>query len=134
MWRCTSARVGAARVRLRAAFALCTRAAEWRLSHAARRLAAAMPNLGVLQHGIAQLESALRRATPQRLATLGESVVRLSLGLAHLDPAAVLERGYAIARSPDGRVVREGASLRPGDPLELSFARGGAKVRVEKPH
>lgn len=130
----SSARVGAAGVRLRAAFASCTRTAEWRLSHAARRLAAAMPNLGVLQYGIAQLETALRRATPQRLAALGENVGRLSLGLAHLDPAAVLERGYAIARSPDGRVVRAGASLRPGDPLELSFARGGATVRVEKPH
>ena len=130
----SSARISAARVRLGAAFALCTRTAEWRLSHAARRLAAGMPNLGVLQHRIAQLETALRRATPQRLATLGENLTRLSLGLAHLDPAAVLERGYAIARRPDGSVVREGAALRQGDPLELSFARGGATVRVEKPH
>jgi exodeoxyribonuclease VII large subunit len=129
-----SARIGTARVRLGAAFALCTRTAEWRLAHAARRLAASIPNLGVLQHRIAQLETALRRATPQRLATLSENLTRLSLGLAHLDPAAVLERGYAIARRPDGSVVREGAGLRPGDPLELSFARGGATVRVEKPH
>jgi exodeoxyribonuclease VII large subunit len=130
----SSARISAARVRLGAAFAQCTRIAEWRLSHAARRLAAAMPNLGVLQHRIAQLETALRRATPQRLAALGENLTRLSLGLAHLDPAAVLERGYAIARRPDGSVVRASAALRPGDPLELSFARGGATVRVEKPH
>jgi exodeoxyribonuclease VII large subunit len=93
-----------------------------------------MPNLGVLQHRTAQLDAALRRATPQRLAALGENLMRLSLGLAHLDPAAVLGRGYAIARRPDGSVVRTSAALRPGDPLELSFARGGATVRVEKPH
>ena len=130
----SSARIGAARVRLVAAFALSTRAAEWRLSHAVRRLAAAMPNLGVLQHRIAQLESTLRHATPQRLAALGEHLARLSLGLAHLDPAAGLQRGYAIARRPDGSVVRTSAALSPGDPLELSFARGGATVRVEKPH
>ena len=130
----SSVRIGAARMRLGAALALCTRNAEWRLSHATRRLAAAMPNLGVLQHRTAQLETALRRATPQRLAALGENLTRLSLGLAHLDPAAVLERGYAIARRPDGSVVRASAALRPGDPLELSFARGGATVRVEKPH
>jgi exodeoxyribonuclease VII large subunit len=130
----SSMRIGAARMRLGAALALCTRNAEWRLSHATRRLAAAMPNLGVLQHRIAQLETALRRATPQRLAALGENLTRLSLGLAHLDPAAVLERGYAIARRQDGSVVRASAALRPGDPLELSFARGGATVRVEKPH
>jgi len=132
--RASSALIGAARQRLAAALALCTHNAEWRLSHATRRLAAAMPNLGVLQHRTAQLETALRRATPRRLAALGENLMRLSLGLAHLDPAAVLGRGYAIARRPDGSVVRTSAALRPGDPLELSFARGGATVRVEKPH
>src|ERR1035437_1846955 len=130
----SSVRIGAARMRLGAALALCARNAEWRLSHATRRLAAAMPNLGVLQHRTAQLETALRRATPRRLAALGENLMRLSLGLAHLDPAAVLGRGYAIARRPDGSVVRTSAALRPGDPLELSFARGGATVRVEKPN
>ncbi len=130
----SSARLGAARIRLGAAFAQCTRTAEWRLSHAVRRLAAAMPNLGVLQLGIAQLEYALRRAMPQRLAALGENLARLSLGLAHLEPAAVLERGYAIARRADGSVVRSSAALHAGEPLELAFAHGGATVRVEKPH
>ncbi|MGP1678610.1 MAG: exodeoxyribonuclease VII large subunit, partial [Burkholderiales bacterium] len=129
----SSARLGAARARLGAAFALCTRNAEWRLSHAVRRLAAAMPNLGVMQNRIGQLETALRRATPQRLAALAEKLARFSLGLDHLDPAAVLERGYAIVRRPDGSVVRTSAGLRSGDPLELSFARGSAAVRVEKP-
>jgi exodeoxyribonuclease VII large subunit len=132
--RASSALIGAARQRLVAAFALCTHNAEWRLAHATRRLAAVMPNLGVLQHRIGQLETALRRATPQRLAALAEDLARLSLGLAHLDPAAVLDRGYAIARTHDGSVVRDGAELHPGDSLELSFARGGATVRVDKPH
>ncbi len=130
----SSARLAAARARLGAAFALRTRDAEWRLSHAVRRLAAALPNLGVFQHRIDQLETALRRATPQRLTALAEQLARLSLGLAHLDPAAVLERGFAIARRPDGSVVRASAGLRSGDPLELSFAHGAATVRVEKPH
>jgi exodeoxyribonuclease VII large subunit len=129
----SSARLGAARARLGAAFALCTRNAEWRLSHAVRRIAAAMPNLGVLQHRIGQTETALRRATAHRLSALEEDLARLFLGLAHLDPAAVLERGYTIARTPDGSVVRTSAGLRAGDALELSFARGAAAVRVEKP-
>ncbi len=128
-----SARLGAARVRLIAALALCTRNAQWRLAHAVHRLAAAMPNLDVLRHEIVQLETALRRAASRQLTARAENLARLSLGLAHLDPAAVLERGYAIARRPDGSVVRASADLRPGDPLELTFARGTAGVRVEKP-
>ena len=130
----SSARLGAARVRLVAALALCTRNAEWRLAHAVRRLATAMPNLDVLRHKIVQLETTLRRASSRRLTARAEDLARLSLGLAHLDPAAVLERGYAIARRPDGSVVRTSAGLRAGDPLELTFARGTAAVRVEKPH
>ena len=130
----SAARLLAARVRLGAALALCARNAEWRLAHSVQRLTAAMPNLQMLQHQIVQLEAALRRATQQRLAALAEELARLSLGLSHLDPAAVLERGYAIARRPDGSVVRASAGLRPGDPLELSFARGATTVRVEKPH
>ena len=129
-----SARLDAARARLSAAFALGTRDAEWRLSHAVRRLTAAMPNLGLLQNKIGQLDIALRRATPQRLSMFAEYLARLSLGLGHLDPAAVLERGYAIARTADGGVVRSSAGLRAGDRLELSFARGAASVDVVKPH
>ena len=130
----SSLRIAVARTRLGAALALCLRNAERRLSHATRRLAAATPNLGVLQHRIAHFESALRAETPRRLAALAEYLARLSAGLAHLDPGAVLERGYAIARGPDGSVLRTSAALRPGDEIELTFARGGAAVRVEKPH
>jgi exodeoxyribonuclease VII large subunit len=129
----SAARLGAARVRLGAALALCARNAEWRLAQAAHRLAAAMPNLDVLRHKIAQLDTALRRAASRRMTERAEKLAHLSLGLAHLNPTAVLERGYAIARKPDGSVVRTSSGLRPGDALELTFARGAAAVRVEKP-
>jgi len=128
-----SARIATAHARIGAAFARCTRSAEWRLAHATRRLADAMPNLGVLQQQVAQLETALKRATPQRLARISEDLARLAFGLTHLDPRAVLQRGYAIARRTDGSVVRSSAALHTGDPLELAFAQGGAMVRVEKP-
>ena len=88
-----AARLGAARARLGAAFALHTRNAERRLAHASARLTATLPNLALHRHRLAQLHSALRRATPQRLAALADRLARLTLGLAHLDPAAVLERG-----------------------------------------
>lgn len=130
----SQARLGLAHARLGAAFALATRNAEWHLSHAVQRLAAARPKLLLLRQEIAQLKQALRRATARRLDGLHEDLARLSLGLAHLDPGAVLERGYAIARRPDGSVVRTSAGLQPNDLLELSFAHGAASVRVEKPH
>jgi exodeoxyribonuclease VII large subunit len=58
-------------------------------------------------------------------------IARAAQALAHLDPRAVLERGYAIARDAAGRVVRDGSATSVGAALELTFARGGAKARVE---
>jgi len=50
-----------------------------------------------------------------------------------LSPLAVLDRGYSIARAADGAVIRDAGSLKIGDPLRLTFARGAAAVRVEDP-
>jgi exodeoxyribonuclease VII large subunit len=51
-------------------------------------------------------------------------------GLAALDPFATLERGYAIVRGPDGRIVRDAASRSIGDQLEVRLARGALDVSV----
>ncbi len=50
-----------------------------------------------------------------------------------LSPLAVLQRGYAIARTvADGTVVRSAEDVAADQHLELLFARGSAKVRVEE--
>lgn len=48
-----------------------------------------------------------------------------------LSPQRVLERGYAIARDADGRVVRDAATLDIGGLVKLSFARGEADAEVK---
>ena len=62
---------------------------------------------------------------------------RLGLRAAHdalrtLSPAATLERGYAVARAPDGRIVRDAETLAPGDPLQVIVARGLVETSVER--
>jgi exodeoxyribonuclease VII large subunit len=47
-----------------------------------------------------------------------------------LNPQAVLERGYSIATDQRGNVVRDSASLKSGDTLDIRFARGSAQTRV----
>jgi exodeoxyribonuclease VII large subunit len=56
----------------------------------------------------------------------------LEARLAALDPRAVLERGYSIVRDEEGRVVRAANSLAHGELVEITFARGNARARVEK--
>jgi len=47
-----------------------------------------------------------------------------------LSPRGVLERGYCLARTPDGRLLRAAESLGVGDDVTLEFARGEADARV----
>jgi exodeoxyribonuclease VII large subunit len=60
---------------------------------------------------------------------------RLSHGaerLNGLSPLAVLDRGYSLTHQmPDGKIVKDSATLSVGDRLRITFARGKALCRVE---
>jgi exodeoxyribonuclease VII large subunit len=58
-------------------------------------------------------------------------LTRLHGHLRHLNPQAVLERGYSITQNAQGHVIRAGSDLKVGEALHLSFAKGAADVRVE---
>lgn len=47
-----------------------------------------------------------------------------------LDPAAVLQRGYAVVRQEQGGIVRSPAEVQPGDRLQLQLADGEVLVQV----
>ncbi len=102
--------------------------ARQRLDRLSERLAAGKPDPTALRERLARLRASLVRAWAthpdrNRLAALGAH-------LGHLNPRAVLERGYSITRDARGRVVRDGASLTEGERLDLTFAHGKASARV----
>jgi exodeoxyribonuclease VII large subunit len=55
---------------------------------------------------------------------------RCAVALRHLNPEAVLERGFAIVTTADNAVVQRSDALRVGDSLRIRFARGSARARV----
>jgi exodeoxyribonuclease VII large subunit len=60
---------------------------------------------------------------------------RLGLAAASLDalsPLAVLHRGYAIAQSADGRLLRDAASVKIGDQIDVRLAQGKLRSKVEQ--
>lgn len=89
------------------------------------------PRLAARRAEVRRLEAALataaRRGLDRRRAAFAQGVARLDA----LSPLRVLERGYALA-THDGRVIADAAAVRPGDRLELRFARGRAAVTVEE--
>lgn len=96
-----------------------------RLVHPSRRLEA--------QHGLlTQWQARLQRALQAQLQARQSALAACTRALGHLDPRAVLERGYSIVRDAQGGIVRDAAQLQTGQALELGFAQGSAQVRVEK--
>lgn len=58
------------------------------------------------------------------------TLARLAAQLDALSPLAVLARGYAIARGADGHVLRDAASLAPGDEVHVLLGSGSFDAAV----
>ncbi|MDP3537749.1 MAG: exodeoxyribonuclease VII large subunit [Azonexus sp.] len=118
--------------RLRLALRRQSEASQLRLSSIGQRFSTSRPHPKKLAEGLAHLQfrlnSQVRWQFSQQMAKLNS----LSSGLTQLDPNAVLARGYALAIGPDGRAVRDAATLTPGNLLKLSFARGSAQATVNQ--
>jgi exodeoxyribonuclease VII large subunit len=93
-----------------------------------RELGAPLPQAQRVDHALARWQRAAREGvhrTSERLAGLAQN-------LSHLNPQAVLERGYAIVEVSDGDIVQDAQQVREGDAVALTFARGGADARITR--
>ncbi len=117
--------------RLHRALLARTERAGLQLAALGRRQVSARPRPEKLAEQLGHLHFRLRNGSRFEISQHAGKLKSLASSLKQLDPHAVLERGYALAIGPDGRAVRDAASLRPGDPLRLSFARGTASATVD---
>jgi exodeoxyribonuclease VII large subunit len=100
------------------------------VSRLAHRLGAAVPDLDRLQREQGQLRARLLRAQQVGLDRRAERVARLHSHLVHLDPRQVLQRGYSIVTTEQGRIVRSSAEVQAGDAVRLEFGQGEAGARI----
>jgi len=98
----------------------------------AQRLAGVRPRSEQARDRLRLVNYRLASAVGQKISGCDAKLNALSASLIQLDPHAVLNRGYAIALGPDGRPVRNAASLQPGDALGLTFAMGSAVATVDQ--
>lgn len=98
----------------------------------ARRLAGGLSRrTRLLAERLARTGDRLQVAAQQRIERPRLRLERIAAQLVALDPTRVLQRGYAIARTSDGRVVRRRADLVPGQPFALLVGDGEIAARVE---
>jgi exodeoxyribonuclease VII large subunit len=77
------------------------------------------------------LHRSLIVAARARATHLERRLGALERSLAHLNPQAVLERGYAIVATPAGDIVVDSAQLRVEDAVTLTLAKGRAAAVVK---
>jgi exodeoxyribonuclease VII large subunit len=125
-------RLGRTRERLGSALLDRLRRAERRLLNAQGRLAPALSRrVDQPRTLLARLETRLAPAMHRRIARGRSTMERLAATLDALSPLAVLGRGYAIPRAPDGQVLKTRADFVPGAPFTLTVADGTVPARVE---
>ena len=79
---------------------------------------------------IATAQVLLARVARDRVARDARRVTVLGQSLEHLNPQAVLARGYAIVAMAAGDIVVDSAQLGVGDAVNLTLARGRADATI----
>jgi len=99
--------------------------ARARLARSVRRL------IDQRRQRVDELRRWLVQKTQMKLRASRERVQRVVGVLSALDPQAVLGRGYAICRGPDGAILKDSQSVRTGDAVSVRLGRGaiGCEVR-----
>jgi exodeoxyribonuclease VII large subunit len=105
---------------------------RWQFDALAMRLASARPQPQGLQDKLKPLQQGLARALHQQLQTRRAAVESMAAHLAHLNPEAVLARGYSMVRNAQGEVVRSSAQIKLDETLNLRFHLGSAEAVVTK--
>jgi exodeoxyribonuclease VII large subunit len=116
--------------RLRGGWSFAADSWRWGLREIYRQLAARRPDVGLLAAEQRALAQRLAGAARGRVETMRAEVKSLTAQLAHLNPQAVLERGYSITETTDGAVVRDSAQVKPDEPLKITFSKGWARTKV----
>ena len=103
-----------------------------RLAHVDAKLSRLRPDLTVarlqLKQSLSQLQQRMKQRMESAHARLNSAVRQVQA----LSPENTLARGYAIAMTVDGKVVKSADTLAVGQPLGLMLGNGEALVRVEE--
>ncbi len=105
---------------------------EQMLDYLARRLVSPTQQIAQQKKQLAQVSNRLSLAIKQQLQHQQKNLSQLAQNLHHLNPQAVLTRGYAFAQTKDGKIINNSAQIKAGDAINLTFGKGEAEATVSK--
>ncbi len=102
------------------------------LDYLARRLVSPSQQIGQQIQQLAQLAHRLSLNIKQQLQRQQNNLNQIEQNLHHLNPQAVLTRGYAFAQTQDGQIINNSNQIKAGDAINLTFGVGEAEAVVSK--
>jgi len=102
------------------------------LDFLARRLISPSQQIEQQKLQLAQMAYRLQNCINQQLTVKQHSLLRLSQNLQHLNPQAVLTRGYAFVQDSYGAIVSASDQLKNGDEVTLTFGSGSAEAVISQ--
>lgn len=111
-----------------------------RLTHEKNRLSVCAARLSAgnviqnIRHAATRLQhnrQLLLTALHNRMSKHRAQLETLTARLAAASPQNALDRGFALVSTPDGRLARDAAALKPGDALHIRLAKGELNATVQ---
>lgn len=106
--------------------------ALWQFESLQQRLLTCHPGLR-LEHFKERLDELLPRLRQAQRHLLENKALALGAtarALQAISPLATLDRGYALARREDGRIIRDTGEIQPGERLSIQLAKGAIEAEV----
>ena len=102
------------------------------LDYLSRRLISPAQQVAKQQIQLNQIRLRFNSAINQQLKNKQQHLLRLSQNLTHLNPQAVLTRGYAFVQNPLGAIIRSSEQLQRGEAVRITFNVGSADATINK--
>lgn len=100
------------------------------MDYLTRRLLSPSQQIAHRNQQLQQWQWRLQQAMRQKLDRQARQLQTLQQNLMHLNPQAILSRGYTLAYAGDGSLLKSIRYLQPGDNVRLQFADGQASSNI----
>lgn len=107
---------------------------QWQHNALGRRLVQAHPDIEARSRALAGHGGRLGAAMHRILAHAQQETSRMASHLTHLNPEAVLARGYSIVHNAEGLIIRDSNQVQTGEMLDVRLARGQVRATVTGKH
>ena len=78
------------------------------------------------------LEGQMNRAAARKIQSFEQQLKEIAFSMESLNPVSVLARGYSLTTKPDGALIDDCNSIKPGDKIKTRVTNGNIESVVEK--